>query len=122
MKHLGTQHFKNINASNEVTAFTGNILNKLNIPLHRPLEGAIYGDVFFEGSQINITNSDNEIVSLLDINNPDVLKSLLLSEIVFDEFYNHDKEQEASGSFHTKVDTTTLDQLDINYTLDCTTD
>lgn len=121
MRHLGTQSFTNIDTTGEANIFDCNILNKINVPLHRPLTTPIFGDLFMETNTLKITNGENEVNALLDINNPDILKTILLNEIVYDEFFNYNKPLEQSNSFHNEIDlSTNITQVNINDTFDCT--
>lgn len=123
MRHLGTQTYKNITVNNEASINKLSLLDKLNVPFRRPLQGAEFGDLFLENNQLNITNQDNDIIPLLDLNNPDVIKSLLMSEQLFDDFYNFNKELENTGSFNNTIALNTdLEQTVINFTKPITTD
>ena len=123
MRHLGTQTYKDIVVNNNASINKTSVQDKLNVPFHRPLEGAEFGDLFLENNQLNITNQDNDIIPLLDLNNSDIIKALLLTEQVFDDFYNFDKELVNTGSFNTNITLgTDLQQITVDTTQSASTD
>lgn len=123
MRHTGLQQFTNTDTTGEAKTFNLNILNQLSVPLHRPLDGPVLGDLFFETNNLKVVNNDNEVNQLLDLGNSDIIKSLLVSEILFDEFLNYNKPLEEANSFHNKIDVNSEQfiQIEINNTFDCTT-
>ena len=122
MRHTGLQLFKDIDVSNDAKINKANIIDKLSIPIRRSVDTNTFSDLFIENDELNQLNYYNNIIAVLDLNNPDALKSLLLSEIVFDDFFNFNKSFVESGSFHTiiKQDDIDSNQLDINLLTDCT--
>jgi hypothetical protein len=119
MKHLGLQEFLGTADINNAKVFSGNILNKLNVPLHRDVDGVTFGDLFSESNVLKFVDSNSSINILLDLNNDDIVKTLLLSEFVFDNFFNYGKTLQDSNSFNTKLDITSDF---IQYKLDIDTD
>jgi hypothetical protein len=84
MRHTGLQQFTKVNVNDQADIYKTSIVDKLNIPIRRSIDYE-FGDLFIETDAVNVVNSNNNIHQLLDINNPDLIKSLLLSETFFDE-------------------------------------
>lgn len=103
MKHLGTHEFPQKILSNEIDNQNITIANKLNLPFHKDLIDPSFGDIFTSNNAIKFINNESNEVTLLDINNPDVLKSIIVSEIMFDNFFNYSEEYETSNSFNNEI-------------------
>lgn len=121
MIHTGTQEFSKITVSDTVTSNKQIIEDRLSIPTTESLEGSSYGDLFIESNYLNLVDTYNNINQVLDINNTNIIKSLLLTEHFYDNFLNFDNT--TSDSFNTIIDinSNNYNQFDINETLDATT-
>ena len=121
MRHTGKQEFKDITINNEADIYKLSTVDKLNIPVRRSLSEYEYADLFMEAGSLNIVDSNNNIRQLIDIHNSDIIKSLLTSELFFDEFMNFDKTD--TGSFNEKINIEEegFKQYYINNTYDITT-
>jgi hypothetical protein len=121
MKHTGKQDFKDIDVSNNADVYKLSTIDKLNVPIRRSLTDPVHADLFMESGSLNIVDGNDDIKQLIDIHNSDIVKSLLTSELFFDEFMNFDKTD--TGSFNESIDITTetFNQYDINLTYDSST-
>lgn len=121
MRHTGKQEFKDIEVTNNSEIYKTSIIDKLNVPIRRSLPNYEYADLFMEANALSIIDSNNYIRQLLDIHNSDIIKSLLTSELFYDEFMNFDKTD--TGSFNEKIDINDagFDQYKLNNTYDITT-
>jgi len=124
MRHTGEQLFKDIDVSNDAKINKANIIDKLSIPIRRSVDKNEFSDMFIELNQSNYVNYYNDIIGIADLVNDDILKSLLLSEIMFDDFFNFSKTLNESESFHTLIDVNGLNftQIELNKTMSCSTD
>lgn len=121
MKHLGLHEFPQKTVTEDATVFNNILLNKLNIPFHKDINGAEFGDMFTESNVVKFVNNEGEINLLLDINNDDVIKNLLVSEMIFDDFFNYNKDLQISNSFHTKLELEEdIFQKELNFQTDAT--
>jgi len=121
MRHTGNQLFTNAEVSNEADIYKLSAVDKLNIPIRRSLPDYEYADLFMEANAVNVVDGNTDIIQLLDIHNPDVIKSLLTSEIFFDEFMNFDKTDTGSFNEEINLQEDEFKQYDINSTYDVTT-
>jgi len=120
MKHLGKQTFNKIE-SEDIKTFTANAVDSLNVPLHKSVAGNKFGDVLIEGDTLKIYDNYNISRPITDLYNPDIIKSLLLSEILFDDFFNFDKTLNDSESFNAEINMDTdVIQYSINELNDMT--
>lgn len=115
MKHLGTQIFNKID-STSVKSDEVNVIDKLSIPIRKSIAGNSFSDLFIESSTTKFIDNFNKIVPILDLGDSNSLKSLILSEDTFDNYYNYGKKRENTGSFNTdiKLNNGELSQYDIN--------
>lgn len=122
MRHTGLQNFTKINVNDQADLQKTVISDKLNIPIRKSVSDYEFGDLFIEIDSVNMVDSNSNINQLLDINNPDLIKSLLLSEIFFDEQINFDKTD--AGSYNNKININDeyFSQYNINVTYDTTTE
>jgi hypothetical protein len=101
MRHTGSHQFKSILADNgDIQNLS--IVDKLSIPARPSLEGQTYTDIFYDAGNVNTVDNKGDINQLLDLKNTNLLKSLLMSEIVYDEIFNFDKTN--STSFNEIID------------------
>ncbi len=104
MKHLGLHEFPQSADFNEASIQTGYVVDKLNIPLRRTVNDIEFGDIFSENNVIKFVDAESEINELLNLDNDDVIKSLLISEIAFDDMFNFEQSLESSSSFHSVIE------------------
>lgn len=114
MRHLGKQIFNKIE-SDDVKTFSNNVLDSLNIPLHKSINGNKFGDILVDADTLKMYDNYNNSRAIADLNNPDILKSLILSEIVFDDFLNFNKSPIDAISFNTDM---TIGTDIVQYTID----
>ncbi len=121
MKHLGLHEFPQNMTAHDALVYSVALMDKLNIPFHKSLSGFEFGDLFTESNVVKFVNNEGDINPLLDLNNDDLIKSLLLSEMMFDDFFNYGTELQNSNSFHTKLELEQdVFQHDINFVTDAT--
>ena len=122
MIFLGKQEFPGELIANKATQNSVSVINKLNIPLHKDVDNISFGDLFSESNIIKYVDDNLNINSILDLNNDDVVKSLLLSELLFDNFFNYDESYTHTHSFNTQLDVTAgITQRILDITTDLTT-
>lgn len=114
MKHLGKQTFNKIE-SEDIKTFSNNVLDSLNIPLHKSIHGNKFGDIIIDADTLKIYDNYNNSRAIADLNNPDILKSLILSEIIFEDFLNFNKSRTEAISFNTDM---TIGTDMVQYTID----
>ena len=122
MRHTGLQNFTKINVNDQADLYKSSIVDKLNIPIRRPVSDYEFGDLFIETDAVNMVDSNDNINQLLDINNSDLIKSLLLSETFFDEQMNFDKTDTGSYNNQISINGEYFSQYNINVTYDTTTE
>jgi hypothetical protein len=117
MKYLGKHEFSGLADINEGKIFNADILNKLSIPLHKDISEPSFGDIFTENNSVNFVDNEGDINLLLDLKNDDIVKALITSELVFDNFFNYGEEYNVSNSFHSKVDIESSDFIQNNISI-----
>ena len=86
-QHLGLQKFNKIEAK-KITSENLILSNKLNLPFHKDMVSSDFGDMYTENNVVKFVNNKSDAVTLLDLSNDDILKSLMVSEVLFDDFLN----------------------------------
>ena len=98
-QHLGLQKFNKIE-SKKITNEDLILSNKLNLPFHKDLIKPSFGDLYTESNVVKFINNEIESITLLDLSNDDLLKTLLVSEVLFDDFLNCNESNQTSNSFN----------------------
>lgn len=96
------------------------VSDKLNAPIRVSVGENTFGDLLITGDNLKFIDADNNFRAVADVGNNDVLKSIILSEITFDNLYNFGKSKLDSQSYHVDIESEDFETWEINVTYDTT--